>query len=93
MRLASLLAAGTVVLHELRYTVGGEGLAGHGHSYLPLAVALVAVLLTLACAGFARELWHASRSRVAPAPQRRSATCSKSSPRTARCSRRLPKEA
>ena len=57
------------MLHELRYTAGGEGLAGHGHSYLPLAVAVVAVLLTLACAGFARELWHASRGRVAAAPQ------------------------
>ena len=69
MRLVSLLAAGTLVLHELRYTVGGEGLAGHGHSYLPLAVAVAAVLLTLACAGFARELWHASRGRVATASQ------------------------
>jgi hypothetical protein len=65
VRIASLLAAGTLALHKLRYLAGGDALAGHDHSYLPLAVAVVVALLALACAGFARELWHASRGRVA----------------------------
>jgi hypothetical protein len=65
VRLAPLLAAGALVLHKLNSLTGGDALAGHGHSYLPLAVALVTVLLVLACARFARELWRASRGQVA----------------------------
>jgi hypothetical protein len=64
VRLAPLLAAGALVLHKLNGLAGGDVLAGHGHSYLPLAAALVTVLLTLACARFARELWQASRGRL-----------------------------
>ena len=65
MRLAPLLAAGALVLHKLNGLAGGDALAGHGHSYLPLAAALVTVLLVLTCVRFARELWQASRGRVA----------------------------
>jgi hypothetical protein len=61
VRLAPLLAAGALVLHELNGMAAGDALAGHGHSYLPLAVALVTVLLALTCARYARELWHAAR--------------------------------
>ena len=64
MRLASLLAAGALVLHKLHGLADAEALEGHGHSYLPLAVAIVTVLLLLACASFARELWQAWRGRV-----------------------------
>jgi hypothetical protein len=69
MRLAPLLAAGALVLHELNGLAGGDAVAGHGHSYLPLAAALVTVLLALTCARFARELWQASRGRVAHSTQ------------------------
>ena len=65
MRLAPLLAAGALLLHKLNGLAGGNAMAGHGHSYLPLVAALVTVLLMLACVRFARELWHASRGRVA----------------------------
>ena len=70
MRLAPLLAAGALLLHELNGLAGGAGPAGHGHSYLPLAVALATVLLALASARFGHELWQASRGRVSlpPAP-------------------------
>jgi hypothetical protein len=64
VRLAPLLAAGALLLHKLDGLVGGDALAGHGHSYMPLAAALVTVLLVLSCVRFARELWHASRGRV-----------------------------
>jgi hypothetical protein len=65
VRLAPLLAAGALVLHELNTLAGGDAPAGgHGHSYLPLAAALVTVLLALTCARFARELWQASRGRA-----------------------------
>jgi hypothetical protein len=61
VRLAPLLAAGALVLHKLNGMAAGDALAGHGHSYLPLAVALVTVLLALTCARYARELWQAAR--------------------------------
>jgi hypothetical protein len=64
VRLAPLLAAGALLLHKLNGLAGGDALAGHGHSYLPLAAALVTVLLVLTCVRFARELWQASRGRV-----------------------------
>ena len=67
MRLAPLLAAGALALHKLNGLAGVDGLAGHGHSYLPLVAALVTVLLVLACARFALELWQASHGRLAPA--------------------------
>jgi hypothetical protein len=68
LRLAPLLAAGALALHKLNGLAGADALAGHGHSYLPLAAALVTVLLAIACARFARELWQASRGRLtAPA--------------------------
>ena len=65
MRLAPLLAAGALLLHKVNGVTGGDTLAGHGHSYLPLAAALVTVLLVLTCVRFGRELWEASRGRVA----------------------------
>jgi hypothetical protein len=64
VRLAPLLAAGALLLHKLNGLAGGDSLAGHGHSYLPLAAALVTVLLALTCVRFARELWQASRGQV-----------------------------
>ncbi|MGH2979948.1 MAG: hypothetical protein ACRDLQ_09985 [Solirubrobacterales bacterium] len=70
VRLAPLLAAGALLLHRLNGLAGGDAPAGHGHSYLPLAAALVTVLLALTCATFVRELWQASRGHVATAPQR-----------------------
>jgi hypothetical protein len=58
-----LLAVGALSLHELRYWVIDDTLAmsGHGHSYMPLAVGLVTVLLLLACASFTRTLVLAAR--------------------------------
>jgi hypothetical protein len=67
VRLAPLLAACALVLHKLNGLAGGDALAGHGHSYLPLAAALVTVLLAITCARFGHELWQASRGRVSAA--------------------------
>ena len=64
MRLAPLLAAGALLLHKLDGLAGGPASTSHGHSYLPLAAALVTILLLLTCVRFARELWQASRGRV-----------------------------
>jgi hypothetical protein len=64
VRLGPLLAAGALLLHKLNGLAGGDSLAGHGHSYLPLAAALVTVLLVLTCVRFGRELWQASRGRI-----------------------------
>jgi hypothetical protein len=63
LRAAGLLAVGAVVLHQAAYSIGGANgsLAGHGHGYLPLVVALATVLLALACISFARSLWRALR--------------------------------
>src|SRR5687767_8129899 len=63
MRAAALVAVGALSLHELRYWVidGTAALSGHGHSYMPLAVGLVTVLLLLACASFGRSLLRALR--------------------------------
>jgi hypothetical protein len=61
VRLAPLLAAGALLLHKLNGLAGGETLAGHRHSYLPLVAALVTVLLALTCVRFARELWTMTR--------------------------------
>jgi hypothetical protein len=67
VRLAPLLAAGALALHKLNGLAGADALAGHGHSYLPLAAALVTVLLALTCVRFARELWQASQGRLTAA--------------------------
>ncbi len=64
MRLAPLLAAGALVLHKLTGLANGEVVAGHGHSYLPLAAAVVTVLLALSCLRYGHELWEASRGRL-----------------------------
>ena len=69
MRLGPLLAAGALLLHKLHAMVAGGTTAGHGHSYLPLATALVTVLLALSCARFVRELWQASRGRATATAQ------------------------
>jgi hypothetical protein len=62
LRGAALLAVGALSLHELRYRlIDGTAAGGHGHSYMPLAVALGTVLLVLACASFARTLLRALR--------------------------------
>jgi hypothetical protein len=63
LRGAALLAVGALSLHELRYWLsdGTIVVGGHGHSYMPLAVGLVTVLLLLACASFTRTLLHALR--------------------------------
>lgn len=63
IRGAALLAVGALSLHELRYWVvdGTLAMSGHGHSYMPLAVGLVAVLLVLACVSFGRTLVLARR--------------------------------
>jgi hypothetical protein len=68
-RLAPLLAVGTLVLHKIDAVARAGAMAGHGHSYMPLAAALVTVLLALTCARYARELWQASRGRVTEMPQ------------------------
>jgi hypothetical protein len=64
VRLAPLLAVGALVLHKIDAVARGGAMAEHGHSYLPLAAALVTVLLALTCGRYARELWQASRGRV-----------------------------
>jgi hypothetical protein len=68
VRLAPLLAAGSLALHKLNGLVRADALAGHSHSYLPLAAALATVLLVLACARFALELRQAARGRLTPIP-------------------------
>jgi hypothetical protein len=50
-----------VALHQLSYLLAGDPGGGHGHSYMPLAAALVIVLLLTACAGFVRTLVRAAR--------------------------------
>ena len=63
LRAAALLAVGALSLHELSYWLidGVSGVGGHRHSYMPLAVGLVTVLLLLACASFVRTLLLARR--------------------------------
>jgi hypothetical protein len=69
LRALSLLAAGSVFVHELRYIAAyggsaGEALAEQGHSYTPLLEALVALLLVVAVARFALTLRHAHEGAV-----------------------------
>ena len=63
LRAVALLAVGALSLHELSYWLidGFAGVAGHSHSYMPLAAGLVTVVLLLACASFARTLLYAMR--------------------------------
>ena len=60
-RLALQLAAGSVVVHELRYRLGhahGErSLGDHGHSYLAVVTPLLGMLLALAAAHFVWAVW------------------------------------
>jgi hypothetical protein len=70
LRWISLLAAGSVLVHELRYVAGyggnaGEALAEQGHSYMPWLEALACVLLLAAAWRFTCTLVRASRG-IAP---------------------------
>lgn len=67
MRWVALVAAGSLLVHELRYALEygsrtGQVLAYQGHSYLPLAEALVAVLWTCAFLRFAVSMIRAGRA-------------------------------
>jgi len=69
LRLVSLLAAGSIFVHELRYLAAyggsaGEALAEQGHSYTPLLEAMVALLVLVALARFALNLSHAHNGVV-----------------------------
>ena len=76
LRATALITAASLALHELRYVLGygshaHEALASQGHSYLPLAAALAAVLLALAAAHLLARLARAWRTGVgdgAPLP-------------------------
>jgi hypothetical protein len=74
MRWAALVAAGSLLVHELRYALEygsetGHVLAYQGHSYLPFAEALVAVLWVSAFLGFVLSLVRAGRDgSLAPIP-------------------------
>jgi hypothetical protein len=64
LRAVSLLAAGSIFVHELRYVAAyggsaGQALAEQGHSYTPLLESLVALLLLVALARFVLAIWHA----------------------------------
>jgi hypothetical protein len=73
LRPVSLLAAGSLLVHELRYVAGygsnaGEALAEQGHSYMPWIEALASVLVVVAAWRFVAALVSASR---APSPESR----------------------
>jgi len=73
LRTVSLLAAGSVLVHELRYVAGygsnaGKALAEQGHSYMPWLEALASVLLVTLLARFVLTILRASRGRL---PERR----------------------
>jgi hypothetical protein len=66
LRAVALISVGALVLHQLRFVLGywnqaGEALTLQGHSYLPLAQALVAVFLAGACLLFLHSLVLARR--------------------------------
>jgi hypothetical protein len=70
VRLAALIAASALAVHELRYLIGfggrsGEELAARGHGYLPVAGVFAAILIALATAELIVAVRHARRSRVA----------------------------
>jgi hypothetical protein len=61
VRWVALLSAGAIGLHQLRYVVADpanahQALAGNGHSYLPLAIALVLLLFGASLVHFATTL-------------------------------------
>lgn len=69
LRALSLVAAGSVFVHELRYVAayGGsasQALAEQGHTYTPLLEALVALLLLVAIVRFAISLSSARNGAV-----------------------------
>jgi hypothetical protein len=70
LRGISLVTAGSVLVHELRYVAGyggnaGEALAEQGHSYMPWLEALASVLLIAAALRLAYGLARAARG-IAP---------------------------
>jgi hypothetical protein len=71
LRLISLLGAGSIMVHELRYAIGYGGLANQaliaqGHSYLPFLEALVLVLVAGAMLRFGRSIARARRGECEP---------------------------
>jgi hypothetical protein len=69
----SLLAAGSVLVHELRYVAGygsnaGEALAEQGHSYMPWFEALATVLVALAAVRLLTLLVRATRGAAPDRP-------------------------
>jgi hypothetical protein len=71
LRLISLLGAGSIMVHELRYTIGYGGLASQaliaqGHSYLPFLEALALVLVAGAMLRFGRSVARARRGYCEP---------------------------
>ena len=73
LRWLSLLAAGSIFVHELRYVAAygsnaGEALSEQGHSYTPLLEALAALLIIVALTRFAVSLFRA-RTGVVSEPK------------------------
>jgi hypothetical protein len=71
-RAVALLAAGSIIVHELRYTLAygpnaAEALAQQGHSYLPMVEALAMVLLGVAAVRFGMSLLRARSGLVVEA--------------------------
>jgi hypothetical protein len=69
LRGVSLLAAGSMLVHELRYVAGygsnaGKALAEQGHSYMPWIEALTSVLVLATLVRFALSIVSASRGGV-----------------------------
>jgi hypothetical protein len=76
LRTVALLAAGSVLVHELRYVAGygsnaGAALAEQGHSYMPWIEALATVLIVASLTRFVLALVRAScgAAPVRPAPR------------------------
>jgi hypothetical protein len=79
LRLVGLLAAGSVLVHELRYVAGygssaGEALAEQGHSYMPWLEAFASVLVAAAAWRFLATLVRAYRGAL---PERRAPSFSR----------------
>jgi hypothetical protein len=62
LRFASLIVAGALAVHELRYLVGGHGVGAAGHGYLPLAGLAAALLAAAACAQLLARVTRARRT-------------------------------
>jgi hypothetical protein len=76
LRALSLLAAGSVIVHELRYVAAyggsaGQALSEQGHSYMSLLEALVALVAAVAVLRFVLSL---SRARRGVIPERKPPT-------------------